>query len=116
MVLGKEKLVNEMCRNFFSNLLFGKKTQQIDKKDFDFYCSKYLLTMFKHTTIEEFNMNLFLESLSKILPPPYYEIVEKRWISNQKYYLEEYDASLILLKPGFPERLTIKKLKITIKH
>ena len=98
LVLGKEKLVNEMCRNFFSNLLFGKKTQQIDKKDFDFYCSKYLLTMFKHTTIEEFNMNLFLESLSKILPPPYYEIVEKRWISNQKYYLEEYDASLILLK------------------
>lgn len=70
LVLGKEKLVNEMCRNFFSNLLFGKKTQQIDKKDFDFYCSKYLLTMFKHTTIEEFNMNLFLESLSKILPPP----------------------------------------------
>lgn len=27
------------------------------------------LTMFKHTTIEEFNMNLFLESLGKILPP-----------------------------------------------
>ena len=98
MVLGKEKLVNEMCRIFFSTFLFGKKTQQIDKKDFDFYCSKYLSTMFKQATIEEFNMNLFLESLSKILPPPYYEIVKKRWISNQKYYLEEYDASLILLK------------------
>ena len=98
LVLGKEKLVNEKCRSFFSNLLFEKKTQQIDNKDFDFYCSKYLLTMFKQATIEEFNMNLFLESLSKILPSPYYEIVEKRWISNQKYYLEEYDASLILLK------------------
>lgn len=26
LVLGKEKLVNEMCRNFFSNLLFGKNS------------------------------------------------------------------------------------------
>ncbi|RPA55536.1 hypothetical protein EF384_09425 [Aerococcus agrisoli] len=107
VVLEKEKLVNELCRNYFSNYLFNKKQQQISKKDFDYYCSRYLLTMFENTTIEEFNMNLFLESLSKVLPTPYFEIVEKRWISNQKYYLEDYDASIELLK----EALTLAEKK-----
>lgn len=97
LILGKEKLINEVCRSFFANLLFGTQIQKFDNKDFDFYCSKYLLTMFEESTIEEFNMNLFLESLATILPQPYFEVVEKRWISNQKYYMEEYDESLTLL-------------------
>ncbi|MCB4408409.1 hypothetical protein ACTCUG_03345 [Latilactobacillus sakei] len=100
----KEALMNSYCRAFFNNLIFDEKNEiDVDKtdKNFDYYCYKFLSVLFGNDDIESFNMDLFLESLQKILPPNYYEIVKIRWNSNQKYYLEKHDESMELLRKAF---------------
>lgn len=97
----KESLSNTYCRDFFNDLIFSEKNEAgINKvdKNFDYYCYKFLLILFSKDDIESFNMNLFLESLQKILPINYYRIVKIRWSSNQKYYLEQYEESMNLLR------------------
>nr|WP_216696250.1 DUF4062 domain-containing protein [Enterococcus innesii] len=101
--LTKKVLQNQECRNYFSSLLLNNEMYDASdaNKDLDYYCTKFLGTMFQGISIENFNMNLLLSSLHQILPTTYYEIVEKRWIANQKYYLQEYDESLELLTEAY---------------
>ncbi|MGL5687168.1 MAG: hypothetical protein ACRCXQ_15380, partial [Vagococcus fluvialis] len=62
---------------------------------------KFLEVMFEENTIENFNTSLFLESLKKIVPDTYYLIIEKRWESNVKYYMSQYEESYELLLAAF---------------
>ncbi|MHC5227995.1 hypothetical protein ACYSNW_06895 [Enterococcus sp. LJL99] len=101
--LTKKVLQNQECRNYFSSLLLNNERYDAYdvNKNLDYYCTKFLGTMFQEISIENFNMNLLLNSLHQILPTTYYEIFEKRWIANQKYYLHEYDESLELLTEAY---------------
>ncbi|MFP3358059.1 hypothetical protein R0K17_11950 [Planococcus sp. SIMBA_143] len=101
LLLDKERLSNAVCRNYFSYLLFGTKQKNFEEKDFDYYCSKFLSIIFENESIESFNMTLFLDNLKLQLPDAYYKVVEKRWLSHQKYLLKQYDESLKLLKEAF---------------
>lgn len=101
IILRKDQLNNIICRNYFLKLIFRKEGQKYEKRDFDYYCSLYLPILFEGANIENFNMSLFLEKLKETIPRDYFEIVSKRWASNQKYYLEEFDESIELLKEAY---------------
>lgn len=110
--LTKKMLQNEECRNYFSSLLLSneKYTFTGTTKKLDYYSTKFLGTMFEEVSIDDFNMNLFLNSLSEVLPDTYYRIVKKRWIANQKYYLHEYDDSLEILKEAYKMALESEEI------
>lgn len=98
--LTTNSLPNSECRNYFSTLLLQNRLYKISEsnKNLDYYCTKFLTTMFEYHSIEDFNIKLFLDSLKEVLPKDFYTISEKRWYANQKYYLHEYNESLKLLK------------------
>ncbi|MFR3686529.1 MAG: hypothetical protein ACLTXM_16015, partial [Enterococcus sp.] len=98
LILSKTKLSNSISRNYFENLMLGNQLEEIESNSFDYQSSKFLKVMFEGATINEFNMSLFLESLKKIFPPKYFEVIEKRWYSIQSYYVGDFDKSLELLK------------------
>lgn len=101
--LTKKTLKNQECRNYFASLLLSNEKYEISgtNKNLDYYAAKFLGTMFEGISIDDFNMNLFLNHLKEFLPTTYFEIAEKRWIANQKYYLHEYDDSLEVLKEAY---------------
>ncbi|MEK4151749.1 hypothetical protein [Carnobacterium sp. FSL E2-0243] len=97
-ILQKKQYKNEICRNYFGNLLFGYPMKVYEKKDFDYYSFQYLAVMFDGSSIENFNLSLFLDSLENLLPNKYFEIISKRWQSIQKYSIGKYDESITLLE------------------
>ncbi|MGJ0918398.1 hypothetical protein ACR77M_22185 [Enterococcus avium] len=100
LILSKNKLSNSISRNYFENLILGNQLEEIESNPnpFDYQSAKFLQVMFEGATIHDFNMNLFIESLKKIFPPKYFEIIEKRWYSIQSYYIGDFEGSLELLK------------------
>ena len=77
LLISKKSLENCLCRNYFDNLLFDDEL--IDSSDmpknFDFYCTKFLTTMFENNPIDNVNMILFLENLKSLVPEYYFQII-----------------------------------------
>lgn len=103
LFIAKKTSKNVECRNYFSELLLRNTNYDFSDKtlDIDYYSAKFLRTMFEGLSIDDFNMNLFLEELEKVLPPIFYKVIEKRWASTQNYYLGKYDNSLSLLNEAY---------------
>ena len=103
LLISKKSLENCLCRNYFDNLLFDDEL--IDSSDmpknFDFYCAKFLTTIFENNPIDNVNMILFLENLKSLVPEYYFQIIEKRWHSNIKYYMSQYEESYKLLLDAY---------------
>ena len=77
LLISKKSLENCLCRNYFDNLLFDDEL--IDSSDmpknFDFYCAKFLTTIFENNPIDNVNMILFLENLKSLVPEYYFQII-----------------------------------------
>lgn len=103
ILLNKKVLADPICRSYFYHLIFGGKFElkESHKKNFDYYCFKFLKLLFEGRTIEDFNMELFINSLRDILPSPYFEISKNRWMSNQEYYQENFKKSISSLNNSF---------------
>lgn len=99
LVISKKNFVNKLCRNYFESLLLGHELmdESDEAKDFDFYCAKFLTTMFEGNSIENVNITLLLDALEPLVPAVYFQIIKKRWHSNLKYYMSQYEESYKLL-------------------
>lgn len=98
-------LENILCRNYFSDLLLGNNPVNNDEleKNFDFYCAKFLTTMFENNSIDNINISLLLDSLKPLIPNDYFRVVKKRWYSNIKYYTSDYEDSYNLLLEAYED-------------
>ena len=98
LLVEKNMLANtDKSKLYFYHMFCSFKKEAQGTSDFDTWCAQFLLILFEHHSIREFNVGMFLDELKKHQSAEHFEVVSKRWQAIQFYFnnnLSECVASL----------------------
>lgn len=88
----------DKSKSYFVKLIAGYDTEAKNTCEYDDWCYRFLPIVFEHSSVQNFNVSLFLEGLASHSSQDYHKVVTLRWNAIQAYYLGNLDDTVVSLE------------------